>query len=259
MTNVKQLNDVTEVDVTSYLILAVGNETRDWISRNLKNYLTKISNSLVSDEKPKAIKNDEEIRQIISYLNSPEAPQRLQKMSYSQAKSNSEKWIEAQRKRGETIGEKITDYEVFTDFGNGFKFVKLVGENSYKKEGHLMHNCVAGYYGRENSDIYSLRDGNNNPHATIEILKNSNRINQIKGKGNGSIHSSYAPYILDFISKAKMKVNRCDFNRFGYFEVVGSMFERLKSIKGLAFFTFEEVNYIYIKSKPTPKLRNRVV
>lgn len=247
----KSLNTTSEINVSNYLAQAMNDEVRNWVSKNLKNYLTKMSENLDQD--------NEEVEHIIDYLNSTEAPNRLQKMSYLQAKANSEKWLKTQIKKGKTIQEAESDFEIFLDFGDGFKFVKLLGENSYKREGFLMSHCVASYYDRENSEIYSLRDKNNDPHATIEIVRNRGRVEQIKGKGNGSIHSAYANYILAFISKINMRVGEYDFARFGYQKVENDLFEKIKSIKGLSFFASSETNYLYVKSKPkTAKLRKKI-
>ena len=246
----KSLNTTSEIDVSNYLAQAMNDEVRNWVLKNLKNYLTKMTENLDQD--------NEEVEHIIDYLNSTEAPNRLQKMSYSQAKANSEKWLKTQIKKGKTIQEAESDFEIFIDFGDGFKFVRLLGENSYKREGFLMSHCVASYYDRNDSEIYSLRDKNNNPHATIEIVRNRGRVEQIKGKGNGSIHPAYANYILAFISKINMPVGEYDFARFGYKKVENDLFEKIKSIKGLSFFASDKTNYLYVKSKPEiTKLRKK--
>jgi hypothetical protein len=52
--------------------------------------------------------------------------------------------------------------------------------------------------------MYSLRDGSNLPHATVEVRTNNDiggfrDITQIKGKGNKAAVDKYQPYIEDFI------------------------------------------------------------
>ena len=122
-----------------------------------------------------------------------------------------------------------------------------------------MSHCVASYYRQqENSEIYSLRDKKNNPHATIEIKINAGRIEQIKGKGNGSIHPLYAGYILQFISKINLEVSSYDLSKFGYQKVASNLFEKIKSTKGLAFLKIKENQYLYIKSEPQNLSKARV-
>lgn len=147
-------------------------EVQFWIAHNLVNYLEK--NPEVQDE----------IEHIIDYLISKDAPARLRGMAYAEAKSNAEKWVKAQAKKGEDIKETDKDTETVLDFNDGFRIVKLVGENAYKREGFLMRHCVASYFGK-NTEIYSLRDKDNLPHCTME------KDQQIKGKGNGDIHPRY--------------------------------------------------------------------
>lgn len=239
----KELNQIITAETIknfnseNYLEQALNDEVKLWVSRNLKNYLEKNA------------ENRDEIEHIIDYLNSPEAPPRLQKMSYLQAKSNADKWLKSQVKKGKTIDEKESDVEVFLDFGDGFKIVKLIGENAYKKEGFLMGHCVASYY-QGRSEIYSLRDKNCNPHATIEVIIERGRINQVKGKGNGSIHPLYIRYILAFFSQINLEVESYELGRLGYKKIEDKTFAKVKDIKGLAFLQVQESNYIYINSVP---------
>lgn len=110
----------------------------------------------------------EEVEHVIDWLASDNRPSRVGRMSYAQAKTSAEKWMKTQIKKGSAIKELPSDIEIILDFGDGFKIVKLVGENAYKREGFLMSHCVASYYGR-NVEIYSLRDSKNIPHATFEV------------------------------------------------------------------------------------------
>jgi hypothetical protein len=109
-----------------------------------------------------------------------------------------EKKNKRHKKLQETSSKDIevegTDYEVILDFKDGFKFVKLLSESCYQREGKLMSHCVASYYGRS-VEIYSLRDSSNNPHCTIE------KDRQIKGKGNGKIDLKYIDYVVKFLEK----------------------------------------------------------
>ena len=65
-----------------------------------------------------------------------------------------------------------------------------------------MQNCVDGYYSRTVSDkesqIYSLRDKDNNSHVTIEFYGNT--VKQIKGKQNEIPLVKYClPIIMWFV------------------------------------------------------------
>ena len=121
-------------------------------------------------------------RTLIDFL--VQTDKKVERMSYEQALKLTTAWDKAQQKKGKSIEEKPEDTETVLDFGDGFKVVKLVGENAYKREGFLMHHCVASYYGRD-VEVYSLRDNDNMPHCTME------KDRQIKGKGNGDIHPKY--------------------------------------------------------------------
>jgi hypothetical protein len=172
-------------------------------------------------------------------------------MYYDQARSNADKWLKAQIKKGKTINEVASDFEVFMEFENGFKIVKLLGENAYKKEGYLMGHCVASYFGLQSSFIYSLRDNQNNPHATIELLYDNSKIKQVKGKGNGSIHPLYIKYILQFFEKVELPVSSTEFYYLGYKKIDQEIFNLIKEIEGLKFLENEGEQYLFIHSQPS--------
>ena len=154
----------------------------------------------------------EEVEHILDYLVSEDAPKRISRISYPQAKEQAEKWVERMNKKGSEVKETSEDTKIVLDFGDGFKVVQLIGQNAYKREGYLMRNCVASYFGNS-SKIYSLRDSNNLPHCTME----ENR--QVKGKGNGDIHPKYVNYVVKFLEFIGMTVGDSEMLHLGYIPV----------------------------------------
>ena len=180
--------------------MQVQEDVINWIETHLFAYL----------EKNKA--DQTEIEHIIDYLASEKRPKRLSKMSYEQAKSNTEKWNKALIKKGKNITEKEGDIEIIKDFGDGFKVVKLVGKAAYEREGALMRHCCASYFGL-GKEVYSLRDKDNIPHCTIE------KDQQIKGKGNGEVSPKYIGYIVEFLESIGMMVGDNEMKNIGYVNV----------------------------------------
>src|SRR3990167_4905952 len=166
-----------------------------WVNTTLKNYLEK--------NKP----TTEEVEHILDYL--VVSGKKVSKMSYEQAKKLSDEWTKAQQKKGKTIDERQEDTELLLDFKDGFRVVKLIGQNAYKREGYLMSHCVGGYFGN-GKEIYSLRDKDNLPHCTIE------KDQQIKGKGNGDIHPRFIGYVVQFLEKVGMTVGDSEMRHLGY-------------------------------------------
>ncbi|MEK9694532.1 MAG: PcfJ domain-containing protein, partial [Candidatus Poseidoniales archaeon] len=150
----------------------------------------------------------DEAEHIIDFLASDAAP-RVARLSYKDAKIKADAWSKKLQDEAAQIHEAPEDTEVVLDFGDGFKIVKLIGENAFKREGNLMRHCVASYYGKD-TEVYSLRDKNNNPHCTIEKDK------QIKGKGNGDIHPKYIDYVVRFLEHTGMKVRASEMEHLGY-------------------------------------------
>jgi len=241
--NLMNQEEIKKFNLNNYLKQALKEEVKFWINHNLQNYLNKHQDIA---NKPETIA---EIEHIIDYLNSDSAPAKLQKMSYKQAKANADKWLQTQIKKGKTINEIEADIEVFMEFDNGFKMVKLIGENAYKREGFLMGHCVGGYFGRSYSTIYSLRDNKNNPHATIELYHENSSINQVKGKGNGSIHPAYINYLLEFFARINVEVRSSELYNLGYKKLEQKTFELIQNIEGLKFLERSDKKYLFMHSQ----------
>lgn len=108
--------------------------------------------------------------------------------------------------KDDTGGYKTKD--VVYDFGNGYTIVKVPPED-LEVEGIRMQHCVKGYCDVVESGkttIYSLRDSNNKPHATIEVSP-SNYIYQIKGKQNRAPVEKYAQMVIEWVEKNFDKEN----------------------------------------------------
>jgi hypothetical protein len=171
-----------------------------WVKTHLAKHIEK------SEVKP----TTEEVEHIIDYL--AQTDKKISQMSYKEAHANAEKWTKTLQKKGEHIKETAKDVEVILDFKDGFKIVKLVGENAFKREGFLMCHCAGSYHGK-NTEVYSLRDKDNMPHATME--KNQ----QIKGKGNGDISPRYVHYVVKFLEFTGMTVGDSEMKHLGYVNV----------------------------------------
>ena len=182
-------------------------EVIKWLDTILASYIKKHVAPLIQEQE-----------HIVDYLLSNEAPHNPARMGYLQAKDNAEKWIDKLNKKAELIEHSSIDTVDYLPFENNFKVVKLLTERAYKREGLLMRNCVASYYGKNNCEIYSLRDAANEPHCTIEIQKNgdSGAIEQIKGKGNGEIHPAYIDHVIKFLDKTGLPIDTYDMELLGY-------------------------------------------
>jgi hypothetical protein len=214
---------------------ASGNpEVKWWIDNTLKAALKR------DIARPQ---NVSEVEHILDFLLSDKAPKRLQKMSYDQAKESARKWTEALQKKGQNIVETEDDVEIILrSKKSGFRYVKLVGENAFKREGAIMRHCVASYFGNSEVEVYSLRDENNEPHATIEITKTGS-VNQIKGKGNGSIHPKYISYILKILKYHKMEVRDSEMENLGYITFDPDYLKLFEEVYG------QDYNYISFGGK----------
>lgn len=191
-------------------------EVLGWIDSVYKNYAAKNPTS-------------QDIEHIIDFLVSSAAPSRLRKMSYIDAKRKATEWSKTQQKKGKGLVDMPDDVEVIHDFLDGTKIVKLKTKKAFQREGFLMSHCVGGHSPDDkNCLIYSYRDKHNMPHATFEVRKDNESINQIKGKGNGPIHPKYIHPILAFLKSIGMEIRPNDMQNLGYYHLPNEHLEYLK-------------------------------
>jgi hypothetical protein len=232
--------------LSKYIVHAEGNsEIVSWINTVLRSYFKTNPESQT------------EIEHILDFLKSERAPKRLRKMSFAQAKNLSEKWNKTLIKKGNNVIELDTDVEVIYTFKTGGRLVRLVGEAAYKREGAMMRHCVASYYGKETS-VYSLRDTKNQSHCTIEVTKGEdNKVQQIKGKGNGSIHPKYVKAVLKSLKVLGADIRLNEMKNLGYIdleEVTPNLNLFIETeFNGSRFITMQNVKLFYVYSILTPK------
>ena len=187
-----------------------------------------------------------EVEHLLDYLCSAAGPKKLKRMSYEQAEVKAAAWTKAQQKKGSHIEEQASDTKTIKKFTDGARIAKLVGKAAFEREGFLMRHCVASYYNRQDIEVYSYRDKENEPHATFEVLSSNGQIQQIKGKGNGSIHPKYIKPVVAFLKKLGVPVRSSEMKNLGYINVdketkalIEEFVPKLKTTK------FDSVDYIF--------------
>lgn len=150
-----------------------------------------------------------------------EAVRQLSKMTrltLEQAVRHADQWFARLQAAGREHAEKAdaTGTKPVMNFHDGFRWVRITDPVALDREGSIMQHCVGGgSYDEEmqqgRCEIYSLRDRNNQPHVTIDVVvlgrnKDNKEIEQIKGKQNASPVQKYAPYISAFLNKSGFKV-----------------------------------------------------
>jgi len=101
----------------------------------------------------------------------------------------------------------IIDDRVVYKFGNGWYMVELDNKNDLSAEGNKMKHCAGSYwYGVQQGDskMFSLRDPNNNPHATIELDRNNNIV-QAQGKSNTKLSNKLQQMVNEWYLNYKNK------------------------------------------------------
>lgn len=153
-----------------------------WKNSTLKNYLNKHTIT------------DSDLNLLITFL-VENNDLKLERLSVPQALNKAKTWQHRQLKKAQATVESGIVEEVYK-FSNGLKFVRLVDQASKIWEGKHMGHCVGGEEYQDSSNLYSLRDRNNFPHATLEI--NGKWIEQINGKSNKVLADRYQKYLIEF-------------------------------------------------------------
>jgi hypothetical protein len=159
------------------------------------------------------------------------------RMTWEDAVEAQAEWhkdIARQSRVTELTAEQMEGIVTIMEFDDGFRWVDVQTEICLKHEGTVMGHCVGqgGYtqgVKEGTTKILSLRDGNNNPHATIEGVSehpihitpemlSSGQLNlfvdnaletsfvdlairQIKGKENKGVVRKYREYVEAFLTK----------------------------------------------------------
>lgn len=94
------------------------------------------------------------------------------------------------------------------NFKDGYKIVQLTAKAAFDAEGRGMDHCLGrdnyfGAYGKSHN-FYSLRDGKNEPHVTIQVK--NDEIIQINGKGATAVNGKYHKYIFEFMRAKNLTV-----------------------------------------------------
>ena len=189
----------------------------------------------------------QQAEQVIDWLNAMTAENSSPnlRMTWEDAVEAQHEWhrdIARQSRVTELTAEQMGGIVTIMEFEDGFRWVDVQTEVCLQHEGTVMGHCVGqGGYTQGVKEgtlkILSLRDGNNNPHATIEgrsehpihitpEMLNSGQlnlfvdnalevsfvdlsINQIKGKENKAVVRKYRDYVQDFLTKFQIET-------FGY-------------------------------------------
>ena len=108
--------------------------------------------------------------------------------SWEQVVDDTNEWEQILIGKGGGKFYNPADREVVMAYSDGWNMVNVKSENDLDVEGAKMHHCVAGYWDNVRSGtsrIYSLRDPQNQPKATIEIQ--GDKVIQIKGPNNAKV------------------------------------------------------------------------
>lgn len=98
----------------------------------------------------------------------------------------------------------VEQNKIMYKFKDGWFIVELKSEHDLKVEGKLLNHCVANYANQVENDetrIFSLRDQNNKPHATIETDYGMYVFKQEFGKGNSTLDEELSSRVKEWKTK----------------------------------------------------------
>ena len=196
-----------------------------WLADSVYHQETEVNKSLDSVDRPEELNvYNNDVRYITDYFNGAEnIPDNIWSMKFDQVLRLSEEWHEQFKGKEDSTGPYQTK-DVVYDFENGFTIVKVPPED-LGTEGDNMGHCVGGYceYVQSgNTVIYSLRNPNNKPHATIEVRptlplgrrRTRGDVEQIKGKQNEPPVPKYRGMIKQWLKTTDFSyINNYDYQQ----------------------------------------------
>lgn len=169
------------------------------------------------------------ISHLIDFFNANPNLPRLERMSVENVEHAAEAWIKQMNAKAKREPDDPTQVKVLMQYPNGCTMVELTGANALGKEGERMGHCVGGYCDYVTSGrtrIFSLRDANNMPHATVELHAAGNSVNQIKGRQNRAPVSRYWPMIRQFLESIEATIEH-DYKNVGLLQISDDAGERI--------------------------------
>lgn len=142
------------------------------------------------------------------------------RIPYEHARDHALRWHAALAARpdGGADGEMKDDpegREAVLDLGDGWRWVRLVSDLALDYEGRRMRHCVGdGAYDRFRTDIYSLRDPDNEPHCTLEYDVQRRRVQQARARANADVPVRYLDQVetlLRFLGPRRMNSRLTEF------------------------------------------------
>lgn len=225
--NIKDLE--TKLNKRIIPLARENQQIENWISKNLKNWLLRESDSVVPVRKAKSAhpkwvpdllnKNEEvlevkltpeltnKIAHMLDYLHTRvDEGSNIKLMSVPDAFRLTEQWDEQLKKAKIKEGEG-GEVKVVRSYPGDYHWVQLLDEEAFRFEGNSLGHCIgrAGYfeeYKKGRSLFFSLRGPKNKPLVTVTYNIASRVIADIKGWSNGKIKDEGAKkFIVDFVNK----------------------------------------------------------
>lgn len=246
--SIVNIDDMTKV-INSYAARTTKLEVIQWFNSVVKNYLRQSARdnlpilptyaanydlpdwAEISLEKNQDInffkisaQTKETLNRIFDFLQSDAASKllpKLQRITVDQMLTLEKQWLEKLSKE-KTEKLDASHYKLIYAFADEFKIVQLLTPECKGEEGSLMGHCVGGST-YEKKTIFSLRDKQNQPHATMEV--DGKNIVQLQGKQNQEIVEKYWPYIKEFISKTGYNVELHYLRKIGLIAINGEIYD----------------------------------
>lgn len=242
-----ELNFINELDLNNFIGDLVNRTNREepkaWLKSNLKNFLKNdLTNARPLLQLPpnspawaqRAVERGDKLfsfepnpdvmdqyYHLVDWLNAldenTQIYKNLSRLSVPDAEKFAQEWLKNQIKKSSEQEDEKGIIDVMK-LPNGFKWVDLTTAACLSREGKLMGHCV-GSYGNQiqsGTKIYSLRDYQNVPHATLSVIQNQ-YIDQVKGKQNRPPDKKYQNLTIEFLNHLGLppREHNTDIDRMG--------------------------------------------
>ncbi|MCV9963657.1 PcfJ domain-containing protein [Pararhizobium sp. BT-229] len=156
-------------------------------------------------------------------------------------------WTKLQRNRKKVVALDPAEEEMFMDLGDGWRMVRMKTATALDRESGFMQHCVGdGAYDGMLRDptmrLVSLRDHKNEPHVTVEMDLEKNRLIQVWGKANTIPKAEYAELMRPFFKRHGYWMKRMNGVDLFLFDPEGGMHVLDELKEGVVLRAIENVN-----------------
>jgi hypothetical protein len=196
----RKVDELTEEEVSMFRVIRGVQPLRKWLKREMRLLKEELGIEEFRKQAEERGLDEASMIEILDWWQGTGEPD-MSELSFDSARIDAITWAteesddldDARRVYRRTKPENI----LYADPETGYTVQNIDNENDLIVEGREMKHCVAGYWGKiedGGTQIISLRDPRNRPHATIELVRAMRWQSHLPGRESGMVGMGRRPH-----------------------------------------------------------------